>query len=377
MAKKTAQKRDGVYQRKDRPGWWISWTDAQGRRRFRKTDAQNITQAKQIRAAELLRVEQARILGHAPPGDETFKEVADRFLKYQKARLAAKTYEREEGIVRNHFAPFASLKLSAIRKVDIQRYVTERSAKTSAYSVGRELAVIKHLFGLAVEWEIIPISPAQGVKPPKQPPGRVRYLQPTELRTLLGACPSGLRQIVALAVSTGMRRGEILGLRYLDVDLANRRIMLPQTKNGEGRIVYLNDMAMTVFRSVGWNENTKPSDLIFGDWTPDAMSTAFSRLCDKLKIADFRFHDLRHTAASWMRMAGADIHTVAELLGHKHLSMAKRYQHLSPAFLADAVSKLDEVFGSAPGPKSAENGEERYQDVTARLALADGGGKSG
>jgi integrase len=377
VPKKSPQKRDGVYQRKDRPGWWISWTDAQGRRRFRKTDAQNITQAKQIRSAELLRVEQARILGHAPPGDETFKEVAERYLKYQKARLTAKTYEREEGIVRNHLAPFANLKLSAIRKVDIQRYVTERAAKTSAYSVGRELAVIKHLFGLAVEWEIIPTSPAQGVKAPKQPAGRVRYLQPTELRTLLEACPAGLRRIVALAVSTGMRRGEIMGLRYLDVDLANRRIMLPQTKNGDGRIVYLNEMAMTVFRSVEWNENTKPGDLVFGDWGPDAMSTAFSRLCDKLKIADFRFHDLRHTAASWMRMAGADIHTVAELLGHKHLSMAKRYQHLSPAYLADAVSKLDEVFGSASGPKSAENREERYQDVTAQLMIADGDGKSG
>src|SRR5215510_377570 len=83
--------------------------------------------------------------------------------------------------------------------------------------------------------------PAVVVKAPKPPAGRVRCLQPTELRALLNACPEGLRQIVALAVSTGMRRGEILGLRYLDVDLANRLIMLPQTKNGSGRIVYLND----------------------------------------------------------------------------------------------------------------------------------------
>src|SRR5215510_1961506 len=114
MAKKTAQKRDGVYQRKDRPGWWISRTDAQGRRRFRKTDAQNITQAKQIRAAELLRVEQARMLGHAPPGDETFKEVADRYLKYQKARLTPKAYDREEMIRRIHLARFDAFKLSSI-----------------------------------------------------------------------------------------------------------------------------------------------------------------------------------------------------------------------------------------------------------------------
>jgi hypothetical protein len=137
MAKKTPQKRDGVYERKDRKGYWISWTDAPGRRRQRKTDAQNITQAKQILSAELLRVEQAKMLGHAPPGEEAFKEVADPYLKYQKARLTAKSCEREESILRIHLSPFNSLKLSSIRKADIQRYVTERAATASANSVRR------------------------------------------------------------------------------------------------------------------------------------------------------------------------------------------------------------------------------------------------
>lgn len=371
MPKKTPQKRDGVYQRDDRPGFWISWTDAQGRRRRRKTDAQNITQAKQILSAELLRVEQARMLGHTPPGDETFKEIADRYLKYQKARLSPKGYDREESAMRVHLAPrFNSLKLAAIRKMDIQRYVTERAAQASPYSVRKELTVLTHLFRLAVEWEIVAINPAQGVKAPKLPAGRVRYLQPTELKALLEACPDGLREIVALAVSTGMRRGEILTLRYLDVDLANKRILLPQTKNGESRVVYLNDMAMMVFKSVGWSK--QPGDRIFANWTPGMVSVAFIRLCDNLKIEDFRFHDLRHTAASWMRMSGADIHTVATLLGHKDLAAAKRYQHLSPAFLSDAVGKLDAVFGQASGAISAKNGEERHRDVTAKLALVDG-----
>jgi hypothetical protein len=95
-----------------------------------------------------------------------------------------------------------------------------------------------------------------------------------------------------------------------------------------------------------------------------------------LKIENFRFHDLRHTAASWMRMAWAGMHTVAELLGHRDLRTAKRYQHLSPAFFAEAVGKLDKVFGSDAGPKLAESGGERYQDVTAKLALTEGTGAS-
>ncbi len=78
----------------------------------------------------------------------------------------------------------------------------------------------------------------------------------------------------------------------------------------------------------------------------------FARVCRRVGIADFRFHDLRHTAASWLRMKGADIHTVAQLFGHKDLRMAIRYQHLSPEFLADAVGRLDEAFGDGVCPHS-------------------------
>src|SRR5262245_46721185 len=274
MTKKTAQKRDGVYQRKDRPGWWISWTDAQGRRRCSKTDASNITQAKNIRAAELLNVEKAKMLGQAPPSEDTFGQVVKRYLKHQKARLAPKSYEREEGVLLLHLSRFDSLKLSAIRKADVQRFVTDRSAEVSAATVRRELATLKHLFNIAVEWELVTHSVAQGVKGPKLPPGRTRYLQPTELRALLEVCPDGLRQITALAVTTGMRRGEILSLRHLDVDLSNRRICLPQTKNGDGRVVYLNDMAMLVFESI---PDGAGAERVFAEWDGPRVSDAFDR----------------------------------------------------------------------------------------------------
>jgi integrase len=243
-------KRDGVYTRKDRPGYWISWVDAQGRRRFRKTDAQTAHQAKAARAAELVRVEQAKVIGFTPPGEEPFEDVAARFLAHQKVRLTTRAFEREQSIIDIHLKSFFSCKLAAIRRVDVQRYVTKRSGEASAHSVQKELNVLKHLLNLSVEWEMIPFNPAQGVKSPRVPAGRVRYLQPTELRTLIEACPEWLRPIVALAVSTGMPRGEILGLRWLDVDMMSNRILLPQTKNGDGRIVYLNQSAQAVLRSL-------------------------------------------------------------------------------------------------------------------------------
>src|SRR5512138_1892587 len=104
------------------------------------------------------------------------------------------------------------------------------------------------------------------------------------------------------------------------------------------------ETAIAALRSVPFTAETKATDLVFAGVTPEQVSVAFARLCRKLGILDFRFHDLRHTAASWLRMKGADIHTVAQLLGHKDLRMAARYQHLSPAFLADAVARLDAVF---------------------------------
>jgi integrase len=132
--------------------------------------------------------------------------------------------------------------------------------------------------------------------------------------------------------------------------------MLPQTKNEDGRIVYLNQSALAALRSVVRSAETKATDTVFAGVTPEQVSVAFARLCRNQKILDFRFHDLRHTAANWLRMQGADIHTVAQLLGHKDLRMAARYQHLSPAFLAEAVGRLDIAYGPlalSPGGASA------------------------
>ncbi len=337
---------DGVFERRDRRGFWISWIDLNGRRRKRKTDAPTLEQARMVLAEEKRRVEQARILGFAPPAETTFEELAAQFLSYQRARLTPKGYAREAGIVNGHLKPFFAGPIKNVRRVAVQRYIAERAGKASAYSVLHELTCIKHMLRMAVEWELIPFNPAQGVRGPKAPAGRVRFLQPTELKAVVEACPRWLQPVVALAVSTGMRRGEILGLRWLDVDLEGRRILLPQTKNGDGRVVYLNAAASVALASIR-PPTAIGVEVVFRGIRPAQVSMAFLRACRAVGIADFRWHDLRHTAASWMRMGGADIHTVASLLGHRDLRMAARYQHLSPGFLAEAVGRLDGIFGDA------------------------------
>ena len=351
-------RRDGVYTRKDRPGFWISWIDASGKRRQRKTDACTLKQARNALAAERLRVEQARMLGFNPPGEETFSEVSARYLKHQAARLSTKAYDRTRGVVEGQLNPAFAGKIAAIRRMDVQAFITHRLCEVSAGSAIRELGILKHLLNYAVECEVIPANPAASVKPPKAPAGRVRYLQPTELKALLGLCPVWLQPVVALAVTTGMRRGEILGLRWLDVDLINSTLWLPQTKNGEGRRVYLNATAKAALESI--QPQTVPPNALVFNLNGDYVGHTFKKACDDLGIADFRFHDLRHTCASWLRMSGADIHTVAQVLGHKDLRMTARYSHLSPAFLGEAVGRLDAVYD-----------DPRYHSVTTPKQLTE------
>jgi integrase len=147
---------------------------------------------------------------------DTFAEFSPRYLKHQKARLTPKAYERSRGISETHLRQaFGSSRLAEVRRGDVQRYVTERSIVVGAASVAKELNVLKHMLALAVEWELIPVNYAHGVKPPKAPAGRVRYLQPKEIQLLLTKCPLWLQPIVLLLLSTGMRRGELLKLRWL------------------------------------------------------------------------------------------------------------------------------------------------------------------
>jgi integrase len=360
------RERDGAYQRADRPGWWISFTDVRGKRRRRKVaGAQTLQQARAALASELQNVERARIYGVAPPSPEVFRSVAARYLRHQKARLTVSGYERTRNVTEGQLDEFfGPSKIGDIRRTDVQRFVTDRCGDVSPGTVARELNILKRLFSLCVEWELLPLNPASGVKSPRVPAGRVRYLHPGELRVLLAACPPWLRPIVRFAVATGMRRGEILGLRWLDVDLLGERILLPQTKNGEGRIVYLNQLALQILETIVHN-HARSTDCVFGHVTGEKVSMAFRRAAKDADIEDFRFHDLRHTAASWLRMRGVDIHTVAQLLGHKDLRMAARYQHLSPTFLSEAVKKLDEIFGEKPGAAVTE-----AQSSTAIVTVA-------
>ena len=240
------------------------------------------------------------------------------------------------------------MKLALIRKKDVNDYIDSRIGAVSDGTVIKEMNCLKRLFAVAVNKEKITINPAHGADVPEAPKGRNRYLLPNELAKVLRACPEWLRPIVGLAVSLGTRRGELLRVRWEDVDLGSGQILLRHTKNGQERPAIINNLALQVLTSLG--VGTKKKGLLFPNVTPPQVSVAFIRACTEAGIEDFSLHDLRHTFASHARMNGVDLHTLQKLLGHSDPRMTDVYANLSQTFLLDAAKRLDGVLSLALAP---------------------------
>jgi integrase len=157
-----------------------------------------------------------------------------------------------------------------------------------------------------------------------------------------------MRPIFALLTATGMRRSELLDCRWKYVDGA--RILLPTSKNDEPKEVHLNAFAQQVLASIPQGE---PEDRLFPDVSPEAVSMAFHRVCQILKVSDIRLHNLRHTFATWLRQRGTGLDVIASQLGHRDVRMTKRYARIASAQVRQAVNGLDSVFVAAQEPEKA------------------------
>jgi integrase len=244
------------------------------------------------------------------------------------------------------------------RKVKLEDGTTKIESiekKRTPATANRYLAVLSHVFTLATnEWQWVDSNPLQKVKKGKEPRGRVRFLTDDERPRLLAACNVSknrfLYPIVVLALSTGMRQGEILSLTWSDVDLQRKSIVLHDTKNGERRSVSLSGLALELLVKLSkvrrLDTNLLFASKVNGGKTHVDIRTAWEVALRKAEVVDFRFHDLRHSAASYLAMNGATLAEIAEVLGHKTLAMVKRYAHLSEQHTAKVVAAMNEkIFG--------------------------------
>jgi integrase len=291
-------------------------------------------------------------------------------------RTASATVSRLKAV----FAPFIKVKLGGITPWQVEKWRAERvKAGIKRSTINRDLADIKSSLAKAVAWDLLPNNPITGVKLLKLDPNApVRYLTDDEegrLRQALEkregtiraqrkrynewraarryplypsleavAFVDYLRPMVLLSLNTGLRQGEVFGLNWADVDFQQAAITIPgnRSKSGKTRYAPLNEEALSVLTS--WRNSAETSEgLIF----PSPEGQQFNNVrkswlgvLAEAGITKFRWHDMRHSFASRLAMAGVDLNTIRELLGHADYKMTLRYAHLAPSHKAAAVAKL-------------------------------------
>lgn len=238
--------------------------------------------------------------------------------------------------------PLCHRTLALLSTSDLATYRDERLRTVSPSTVIRELNTISHAIDTAMrDWDVyLHRNPCKLVRRPSPPRGRNRRLRDDEEQRLLDAADSGrniyMRDLIVLAVETGMRRGELLALDWQHVDLETRIAHLPITKNGEPRDIPLSTRARDVLYRL-WEAQERPSAGRPLPTTESAVVQAWGHLCGRASISGLHFHDLRHEAVSRLFEKGLNVVEVSTISGHKELRMLARYAHLRAG---DLVARL-------------------------------------
>jgi integrase len=316
----------------------------------RKTDAQKWAQQTEV----AIRQDQYAIMPISRR--KTLGDLIDRYIKEVLPRKpkTAPFQKRQLEIWRGELGQRLIADITPARIVEFRQTLLDtpgpRKRARGYATTNRYLAVLSHVFTFAVdEWGWAAENPVRKVKRVKESRGRTRFLSDDERKRLLAACQASpcveLYPIVVIAISTGMRRAEILTLRKSQVDLARGVITLHETKNGETRCVPLAGHARELVAALLSEIHDDQAMLFPGNvrGRPLTLWKPWKAALKAAAITDLRFHDLRHTAASYLAMNGATSLDLAAVLGHKTLQMVKRYSHLSDVHTHGVVTAMNRL----------------------------------
>lgn len=338
--------------------------------------------------------ERTRLVGQVNSGEYieptrmTTKEFLERWLKdYAKPNVAPKTYERYAEIIEKHLIPaLGTSRLTKLHPLQIQAYYSEAlergrkkdGGKLSAQTVLHHHRVLKDALKQGVRWRLLLRNPADAVEPPRPEEREMKVLDEKQTATLLKAAEGkSLYLPILLAVATGMRRGEILALRWSDLDLkagtaavcqsveqtkaGGLRFKQPKTRRGR-RIVALPQLVVQALRrhkaeqakvQLQSGPTYNVQDLVCARWdgntrSPGALSRAFAKLIQDLDLPRVRFHDLRHSHATQLLRQGIHPKIVSERLGHSKVGITlDTYSHVMPGMQEDAAKRIDTALRSA------------------------------
>ncbi len=337
-----------IFKRKNSPNWWATWNDQKGRRHRRSTRTDDKKLAEAMAAKWMQENFMEEQFGKVP---ET--PFVDALLRYgeEKKRENLRSYDAVTRYLLQRFLDhFGNPVLTELTPRVLQQYADLRRKTIKEATLHRELAVLQAILNKARREGYLNHVPAfPRVKLPK---GRCRWLTLEEEARLLAHASDHLKAIIAFAIDTGGRRGEILSLDWRNVDLDRNRVLFTETKNGEDRSVRLTDRARGVLLSLRpTGEMAVPQGAVFtyqGKGVA-SVSTAFERARRRAGLEDVRFHDLRHTFASRLVQNGVPLYEVMQLTGHKSLVMVQRYAHLAPEFQERAIDALNSYRENAIG----------------------------
>ncbi len=319
-----------------------------------------ITDAKKWAQTTESAIREGRHFKTAEAKKHTLADLVDRYIKNVIPKKPKKARDKEQQLSwwkeKLGYLSLADVTPALIVQCrdELSNGITYRGTQRTPATVVQYMTALSHAFTIAInEWQWLEDSPMRKVKNPTPSSGRVRFLDDDERTRLLKACKESsnewLYPCVILALSSGMRKAELFNLKWQDVNLKDGFLILPKTKNGERRRVPLAGLALELLREhakirrldtplifPGNKDPLKPIDLK-RPWL-DALKRA--------EINDFHWHDLRHCTASYLAMDGASLAEIAEVLGHKTLSMVKRYAHLSDSHVSNVVASMNQkIFG--------------------------------
>jgi len=282
--------------------------------------------------------------------DVLFEKFADEFIElYSKQNK--RSWERDEWSLKNLKPFFKGKTLQEIKPDLIEGYkakrkadVTQKKTKTTEATINREIALLKTMFNKAVEWGRIDKNPLTRVKKFKENHQKdIRVLSHKEAIRLIDSASSHLKPVLIIALNTGLRRGEVLSLKWENIDFRKGRIFIEDSKSGKSRTVPMNRLVYNTLKSlpkdaefVFFNEKTKGH--------LQDVKRSFKSACLKAGIKGLRFHDLRHTAASKMIQTGIDLVTVSKILGHSSIQTTMIYVHSTDKLMRAAVEKLADIY---------------------------------
>lgn len=290
-----------------------------------------------------------------PDVKRTYHKFAELARKYDTLVEIQKGYRSKKTFIKQLVEEFGNLDIKELNTIIVEQWQSRLLKKSRPATVNRKLACLKQMLTKAVDWDWATeetLKQVRKVKFMKENNRKLRFLNTDECQRLIDCCPHHLKPIVITALNTGMRKGEILSLKWCQVDLRHGYISLIDTKCGEGREIPINNTLITLLEEI---PHSIESMYVFTgkDGNPFTdVKHSFNTALRKAEIHNATFHTLRHTFASHLVMKGVDLTTVKELLGHKSLNMTLRYSHLASEHKTKAVKVLDEEFGKR---SSSEN----------------------